>query len=72
MTNKQKTEAKKDLLNQFECCLLDFWGEEPTRTKIKEAWSDFLDAVSESEHVPKEYYKLTKSEREKLYSFADI
>lgn len=70
--NKKPTEPKKDLLSQFEVTLFDFWGEEPTRTKIKEAWSDFLGTVAETEDVPKEYYKLTKEERENLYKLAGI
>ncbi len=70
--NKPMTESKKDLLNQFEVTLEDFWGEEPTKTTIKEAWVDFLDSVSEGETVPKEYYKLSKEEREKLYKLAGL
>lgn len=70
--NKPMTESKKDLLNQFESTLKDFWGEEPTRTAIKEAWADFLDSVSKNETVPKEYYKLSKEEREKLYKLAGV
>lgn len=44
--------TKEKLLKEFEGCLFDFWGEEPTKTKIKEAWYDFLDTVKESEKVP--------------------
>lgn len=69
---KEQTEPKKDLLSQFEVVLFDFWGEEPTRTAIKKAWGDFLDAVAENEIVPKEYYKLTKAERENLYKLAGV
>lgn len=69
---KEKTEPKKDLLSQFEVTLYDFLGEDPTRTAIKEAWRDFLDAVAENEEVPKTYYRLTKAEREKLYQLAGV
>lgn len=72
MNKKPMTESKKDLLNQFEVTLIDFWGEEPTRNGIKAAWKDFLDSVSESEIVPQEYYKLSKEEREHLYNKAGL
>ena len=55
---------KRQLLNEFESCLNDFWGESPTRTGIKDAWKDFLDTVRESEPIPKSFYTLTKTERE--------
>lgn len=64
--------TKEKLLKEFEGCLFDFWGEEPTKTKIKEAWYDFLDTVKESEEVPKSYYTLTKDERERLYEIAGL
>lgn len=63
---------KKDLLHQFETCLYDFWGEEPTKATIKEAWIDYLDCLSESENIPKSYYKLNKEERERLYKVAEV
>lgn len=64
--------TKEKLLKEFEGCLFDFWGEEPTKTKTKEAWYDFLDTVKESEKVPKSYYTLTKDERKRLYKIADL
>lgn len=63
---------KRQLLNEFESCLNDFWGENPTRTGIKEAWRDFLDTVRESEPIPKSFYTLTKAERERLYNIAGL
>lgn len=64
--------TKKQLLSEFESYLFDFWGEEPTRRKIGEAWRDYLDSVKESEPIPKSWYSLTKEERENLYKVAGI
>lgn len=65
--------TKEQLLDEFSGCLFDFWGEEPTRTRIKEAWSDFLDTVREGDKtIPKSYYKLDKLERERLYREAGL
>lgn len=64
--------TKKQLLLEFESCLHDFWGEEPTRRKIGEAWRDYLDAFRESEPVPKNWYSLVKDEREALYRIAGV
>lgn len=63
---------KEQLLSEFESCLYDFWGGEPTKTGIKKAWKDYLDSVKENEEIPKTYYKLTKDEREKLYCLAGL
>lgn len=63
---------KRQLLNEFESCLNDFWGESPTKTGIREAWRDFLDIVRESEPIPKSFYTLTKTERERLYRIAGL
>lgn len=64
--------TKEQLLNEFESCLFDFWGEEPTRRKISEAWRDYLDSVKECEYIPKSYYTLSRCEREHLYKIAGI
>lgn len=64
--------TKKRLLEEFESCLFDFWGEEPTRRKISEAWRDYLDCIKETEAVPKKWYTLAKDERENLYRIAGV
>lgn len=37
MSKPPVEETKEQLLNEFEGCLFDFWGEEPTKRKIVEA-----------------------------------
>lgn len=69
---KPPAELKENLLEQFESCLFDFWGEEPTRRGIVDAWIDFMDSVREDEDVPKEYYRLTMDEKRRLYRVAGI
>lgn len=64
--------TKNQLLSEFESCLFDFWGEEPTRRKIVEAWRDYLDSIKESEPVQKSWYRLNKDEKENLYRIAGI
>lgn len=63
---------KEDLLKEFESTLFDFWGEKPTKRKIQEAWRDYLDAIKADEPVEKEWYKLTKEEKEHLYKVAEL
>lgn len=63
---------KQELLKQFESTLYDFWGDEPTKKAIQEAWVDFLDAVKETEPVQASWYKLTTAEKTRLYNKAGI
>ena len=69
---EQITETKESLINQFELTLKDFWGEKISKIEIVRAWKDFLNTVSETEIVPKNYYILTKEEKQKLYQIAEL
>ena len=64
--------TKENELHMFEACLFDFWGEEPTKRAIVQAWKDYLDTVKENYEVPKEWYALTMDEKRKLYKIAEL
>lgn len=69
---KEKLTDKNKELNAFEGCLIDFWGEEPTKRGITEAWKDYLDTLSGDFDFPKAWYKLTMEEKRKLYRVAGL
>ena len=70
MSKKATTKQKE--LELFESCLFDFWGEEPTKRKIAEAWKDYLDSVDGDYNVDKKWYTLTMNEKRKLYKVAGL
>lgn len=63
---------KEQLISEFESCMNDFWGEEPTKRGIVTAWKDYLDSVSESEQVDNRFYTLSKTEKQHLYDVAGL
>lgn len=64
--------TKEQELELFKSCLFDFWGEEPTKRAIVEAWKDYLDAVKADYEVPAAWYKLTMDEKRMLYKAAEL
>lgn len=63
---------KEELLSQFETVIFKFLSIEQSRTAVKVGWTNFLNELSEDEIVPRDYYKLTKGERERLYKVANV
>ena len=72
MNVDKETTTKQKELELFENCLFDFWGEEPTKKKIVEAWKNYLDTVDENYNVDKKWYTLTMEEKKQLYKVAGL
>ena len=68
---REETTKEKEL-DVFKSCLYDFWGEKPTKRAIVAAWKDYLDSASEDYEIEKDWYKLSKEEKEKLYDAAGL
>lgn len=69
---KEKLTDKEKELKAFEVCLFDFWGEEPTKKGIVDAWKDYVLTLEENYEVPKEWYNLTMEEKRRLYKVAGL
>lgn len=62
-------DEKQIELENFKITLADFWGEEPTKRGVVQAWKDYVDLL---EDAPEEWKKLTKEEKEELYEEAGL